>query len=159
MIKTQTWRPDTCGCAIEQRWNTDAPHEEPAFVRMIEKCPAHQTLSDARCWAAVGHPDTGENRRKNYAMGHLLNDDVIGETVIQDLPSEGIVEFSRHGADAPAAAVQEKRIPRKGVSVVWTFEGAHPRTLKLRLRGVPAAHVTRLHHEVRQAVHPDIVVE
>jgi hypothetical protein len=72
-ITVNRWKPDTCGCVIEQWFDDDDPGViDYAFI--TKACPAHpdiQALSDhakgRTRWEAI----TGENTRKNAAIGSL----------------------------------------------------------------------------------------
>ena len=56
------WRPDTCRCVFDvDDW--DAP-----IATAVRTCPFHEGLSGAAHIDAVLN---GENRAKNYALGHL----------------------------------------------------------------------------------------
>jgi hypothetical protein len=63
MIRTTTWRPDTCECVLEYSWDdiTSEASRAHSFVRVVSSCPAHSSLAGAGLYSAV----VDENRRKN----------------------------------------------------------------------------------------------
>ena len=72
MIRTTTWRPDTCECVLEYSWD-DAASEASrvhSFVRVVSFCPAHSLLAGVNLYDAV----VSENQRKNrtYAIAEAL---------------------------------------------------------------------------------------
>lgn len=70
MIRTTRWSPDTCGCVLEFEWDDALPPEMRTHSpsRVVTACPAHQGKTVTEAFAAVGV----ENRRKNAAFAHLL---------------------------------------------------------------------------------------
>lgn len=58
------WRPDTCGCRLEFDGINDKDH----FTRCIERCPAHEALTDEEIMMSV----LAENKTKNRVLHHIL---------------------------------------------------------------------------------------
>jgi hypothetical protein len=63
--RVQIWKPDTCGCSIEQSHNPDDPSAAVLCTRVLAKCAAHRALADGDVIEAVWAYPHGENRRKN----------------------------------------------------------------------------------------------
>lgn len=62
-ITVNRWKPDTCGCVLEQ-WFDDTLKVRPiSYARTLASCPAHPTPGEAQ-WLTVG----AENARKNTAL-------------------------------------------------------------------------------------------
>jgi hypothetical protein len=63
MIRTTTWRPDTCECVLEYSWDdvTSEASRAHSFVKVVSFCPAHSLLAGVNLFDAV----VGENLRKN----------------------------------------------------------------------------------------------
>lgn len=63
MIRTTTWRPDTCECVLEYSWDdaTSEASRAHSFAKVVSSCPAHNSLTGANVYEAV----VGENQRKN----------------------------------------------------------------------------------------------
>ncbi len=72
MIRTTTWRPDTCECVLEYSWDnaTSEASRAHSFVRVVSFCPAHSLLAGVSLYNAV----VSENQRKNrtYAIAEAL---------------------------------------------------------------------------------------
>jgi hypothetical protein len=68
----QIWRPDTCRCVIEQMHDPTNPAVEIGLSRVIRKCSAHETLTDAEVWETVWAYPSGENRRKNLMRNRIV---------------------------------------------------------------------------------------
>ncbi|MBU2009273.1 MAG: hypothetical protein KJ624_05510 [Chloroflexi bacterium] len=63
MIRTTTWRPDTCECVLEYSWD-DATSEASrvhSLAKVVKLCPAHRLLGGVGLYDEV----VSENRRKN----------------------------------------------------------------------------------------------
>src|SRR5262245_13246376 len=102
----QIWRPDTCGCVIEE----DRPEGGGAktFSKVIRKCAAHADVDDAEL--------AGENKRKNQLHAFLANHPDFG----QDVPTDrGTARALRPDVD---------------VTFTWTGEG-RDRVLRVAIRG------------------------
>jgi hypothetical protein len=67
----QIWRPDTCGCVIEQTHDPQDTSVPIGLSRVLAKCAVHAALSDAEVWDTVFDWDGGENRRKNRIRARL----------------------------------------------------------------------------------------
>ena len=73
VMKTTTWRPDTCGCELHYDWDTDhhedirvhTPREVHPHGHVTKRCPKHSHhVSVHDLHAAV----LAENRAKNMAV-------------------------------------------------------------------------------------------
>jgi len=90
-MSTQTWRPDTCECVIEE----EVVDGEITPGDIISKCSAHSGVADGDLYGVlIGNTD-GENKRKNLIHAYLVNELGIefGETI------EYVWSFSGTGAD------------------------------------------------------------
>lgn len=65
----QIWKPDTCGCIIEERHGEGNGVE---FNRVIEKCTVHQTVPDNQLFGVLYANPDGENKRKNRLEKALI---------------------------------------------------------------------------------------
>src|SRR3990172_9164921 len=95
-MSTQTWRPDTCGCVIEE----DVTDGVISAGDVISKCSLHTDVADGDLYGVlIGNTD-GENKRKNLIYAYLVNEMGIefGETI------EYIWSFSGTGADRVLSA-------------------------------------------------------
>lgn len=65
--KTTRWRPDTCGCIVEYKWDTEVAPEARThtYSRTIATCPEHAALAGNALYTEV----VSENRRKNLVLG------------------------------------------------------------------------------------------
>lgn len=63
MIRSTTWRPDTCECVLEYSWDdaTSEASRAHSFARIVSPCPAHSLLAGANLYNAV----VSENQKKN----------------------------------------------------------------------------------------------
>jgi hypothetical protein len=70
MIHTTRWSPDTCSCVIDYTWDDTVPDNERThnLSNVIERCPAHQALSDNDTFSSL----MDENPRKNIALAECL---------------------------------------------------------------------------------------
>ena len=68
MIRTTTWRPDTCECVLEYSWDdaTSEASRAHTLTKVVKSCPAHSLLAGVGLYDAV----VSENQRKNrtYAI-------------------------------------------------------------------------------------------
>ncbi len=64
-ITINRWRPDTCGCSIEQWFDDDADPRVVLYANILETCPEHAASAQGEVlWNTIG----GENSRKNVAL-------------------------------------------------------------------------------------------
>ncbi len=64
-ITINRWKPDTCGCVIEQWFDDDASPRVVAYGNILETCPEHTGSAGREAlWATLG----GENARKNSVL-------------------------------------------------------------------------------------------
>ena len=80
MLKTTTWKPDTCGCELHYQWDTDASQDSRSHtpvesfvdasgeVKVTKYCPEHSDHTVHSLHAQV----VEENQSKNYAREHVL---------------------------------------------------------------------------------------
>ena len=69
-MSTQTWRPDTCECVIEE----EVVDGEITPGDVISKCSAHSGVADGDLYGVlIGNTD-GENKRKNLIHAYLVNE-------------------------------------------------------------------------------------
>lgn len=108
MIKTQRWRPDTCGCVLLQDWDTE--NSNISLKHFESKCAAHEMLSDADAYHVIyGSGSSSENRRKN----------LIHKMILDHFPE-----------------IAAGNGFKDGVSTEWEFTGnGKGRVLKIRLNG------------------------
>ncbi len=62
-ITINRWRPDTCGCSLEQWFDDTVTPRTVLYARTLVSCPAHTTPGEAQ-WDTVKN----ENARKNGAL-------------------------------------------------------------------------------------------
>ncbi len=62
-ITINRWKPDTCGCVLEQWFDDTAKPRTILYAKTVRSCPAHTTPGEAQ-WSTVG----AENARKNGAL-------------------------------------------------------------------------------------------
>ena len=108
----QTWKPDTCGCIIEERHGDGLGVR---FERVIEKCSIHTAVADADLYGVIYGNADGENKRKN------LVEKALRETTSLNLGTqnaEGAWEW------------------RAGRGFAWTWVGVAPaRVLQVSIVG------------------------
>lgn len=81
MIKSQIWRPDTCGCEIEQEY--DYSTQTPTFVsgKHLKRCDVHPSHK---------YDDIlNENQKKNKVLYEILSN----YTEIQKVNDNGSIVF------------------------------------------------------------------
>ena len=64
-ITINRWRPDTCGCSIEQWFDDDADPRVVMYANILETCPEH---ADSRPGENLWNTLRGENSRKNAVL-------------------------------------------------------------------------------------------
>lgn len=68
-ITVNRWRPDTCGCELEQWFDDAEPNPKTVlYARTLASCPAHPIAGQPQ-WATV----RDENLRKNAALAMVRN--------------------------------------------------------------------------------------
>jgi len=70
--RLQVWRPDTCGCVIEQTHDPEADPNPVGLSQVLSRCAAHTLLTDQEVWDAVWSFPVGENRRKNLIRNRIF---------------------------------------------------------------------------------------
>ena len=80
MIRTTTWKPDTCECALEYSWDDTVPEASRvhSLAKVVKSCPAHSLLAGVGLYDEV----VSENRRKNRTYD-------IAQTLLVSLIPEG----------------------------------------------------------------------
>ena len=64
-ITINRWRPDTCGCSIEQWFDDDADPRVVLYGNILETCPEHSgSRPNENLWNTL----KGENQRKNTML-------------------------------------------------------------------------------------------
>lgn len=112
------WRPDTCGCAIEELY------ENETIIgggQVITKCAAHDVVPDEELYGVLYANPDGENKMKNLMHRALLGYDGLDLGVSEQ-------KMSRHGD-----VVRELK---EGIEFDWSFEGkGKNRKLKVGIKG------------------------
>ncbi len=88
----QIWRPDTCGCVIEE----DITDGVLKMSRFVEKCEWHSKLDDQAAWDAVYGSDDSEQKRKNTLLNYLVTSDIAGLT---ETDAQGSEKAMKKGVD------------------------------------------------------------
>lgn len=113
-IKMQMWRPDTCGCVLMQKWDTDHPEREPeyvtgeeylAFIKSIKDQPNVFNEDDAIKMAAQIRI-CGEHQ----AHGHTkkLHDEVLKKNRDENAKKNAAIESQKKAeADAKHAEIEQ----------------------------------------------------
>lgn len=118
MQKTQIWSPDTCGCRIEQVWDTDFPQAAPKMSRFLTLCEFHDTLDEQTAYAAIYENAASEQKRKNSIALVLQADD-----------SDAFVDIKANG----------DRVLKPEIEIRWEFSGkGADRALSFDVVGVAA---------------------
>ena len=68
-ITINRWRPDTCGCSIEQWFDDEADPRVVLYANILKTCPEHV---DAAPGEALWNTLRGENLRKNTVLGIVM---------------------------------------------------------------------------------------
>ena len=129
VLKTTRIAFDTCDCAVDYTWDTDDPEDtrQHTFKRFENKCSVHQGQpgSDEDHYNVVAE----ENRRKNYGLGHILDNGPPGlydeETNIDD---DGNPQTARR--------------LKRGVNYTWTWSGTPPNRILIVSFTGPGASMT-----------------
>lgn len=83
MIKTTTWRPDTCDCELEYSWDDilDENTRTHTISKINKACSYHQIADKDKHYNIV----LDENQRKNNLLGKILkNVPTAVDEIIQD---------------------------------------------------------------------------
>lgn len=82
MLKTTTWKPDTCECEIEYEWDDSVPQEQRTHtIKKVNKmCIHHQGKPDNECFEVV----KDENTTKNRFLGVVLEIPELRKEVIDN---------------------------------------------------------------------------
>lgn len=73
MLKTQVYSPDSCGCTVEEIWDTDNVQEPHILSKIVDRCGEHSILDDFKMYDIM----IKENQKKNMLLGHLLSENVL----------------------------------------------------------------------------------
>jgi hypothetical protein len=66
MIRTTTWRPDTCGCVLSYAWDDAVPDDQRVHTpESLTPCAEHAGVRDVNDGHAIV---TAENQSKNVAV-------------------------------------------------------------------------------------------
>lgn len=127
MIHTTTWRPDTCGCVLEYKWD-DALNEDQRV----------HTPTENTVYCAAHSPEKIQTRLQ--AKGEVLDQkkqahEHIYEAVLKENQTKNLVLASLTESDDLAETVtengQEVRKFKIGQEPVWQFD--KDRNLKITL--------------------------
>ena len=107
----KTWRPDTCGCHVEEIYNLDGSIQGGGKV--LARCKDHATIPDVQLYDVV----LAENRRKNNCHRLLVGLDGVNFNL--------------------SKLVDGSQVFKDGVDMNWTYSGAgKDRVLTISLTGV-----------------------
>ena len=116
----KTWKPDTCGCEIEEIYNGT---EIVGGGEVLKKCVAHTSVPDDQLYGVLYSNPDGENKRKNQMLRILL-----GHEDIKDLG----LEEEKTNPDGSSGGLGLK----SGIDYSWSFEGTGKnRVLKVEVKG------------------------
>lgn len=75
MIRTTTWRPDTCECVLEYSWDdaTSEASRAHSLVKVVSFCPAHILLAGVGLYNAVVSENQQKNRTYDIAAALLVS--------------------------------------------------------------------------------------
>ncbi len=76
------WRPDTCGCVIEETHDPQDSAYGVRFSAVISKCPVHAAVSDANLYGVIYSNSDGENKRKNLLDKFLRETAALSLTTV-----------------------------------------------------------------------------
>jgi len=103
MIKTTTWKPDTCDCIIEYEWDTDTSSSERVHTikNIIKKCDAHNNIiNKTDCFDNV----MDENTRKNIFIEEIKK--AVPELIEEITQEDG----------------SKKKVFKENYDCKWTFD-------------------------------------
>ncbi len=113
-ITHQNWRPDTCGCCVEEEYDMDDPQAVMTCSKVIIKCAAHASVPDADLFGVLYANPDGENKVKNLMHKHLV-----------EHPALNLSKDSKDGL-----------VFNEGVEYVWSFSGSGAdRVLNVGVKG------------------------
>jgi hypothetical protein len=113
------WKPDTCGCEIEEVYNGT---EITGGGAVLHKCTAHTAVADNELYGVLYANPDGENKRKNEIYRIL-----IGEGGVEGLGLEETVTDERG---------QQSRRLKPGVEYSWSYQNTGKnRVLRVEIRG------------------------
>lgn len=112
-IRTQVWRPDTCGCVIQETYDT-ADVAGTMVGTPISKCSIHAGVADNDHYGVIYSLPHGENKRKNEAIKALKQFADLG-----DLQQDGSYEF------------------KNGITATWVWSGINAdRIMTVTITGI-----------------------
>jgi len=90
------WTPDTHDCVIEYEWDDAVPAEERVhtFKRFVKE-PGHQRFQALATKKERFDKVVEENQRKNYALGHILDnlpDTEVKKEIGESYPTYGTAQ-------------------------------------------------------------------
>ena len=104
MIKTTRWRPDTCGCDIEFKWDDSLPEEDRTHTasRVNDACPAHSYATPKEHYDAL----VQENRHKNVVVSKIAKDFAVAhDDVSFSFDKDRNLEVDARGVDSASLEV------------------------------------------------------
>ncbi len=124
-VTINRWRPDTCGCSIEQWFDDDANPRVVLYASILDTCSEHAASAQGEVlWNTV----RGENSRKNTALRIVQDemDETTREGVTWSFTSdrltgsdERVLEIAVPGITGPKrAAVQANTDVQFGIGSV-----------------------------------------
>lgn len=116
----KTWKPDTCGCEVEEIYNGT---EITGGGVVLKKCQPHASIPDDELYGVLYSNVDGENKRKNQMLRILL-----GHEDIKDLGLEE-AKVNDDGSDNGIGL-------KKGIEYKWSFSGdGKDRVLNVEVKG------------------------
>ena len=89
MKQITRWRPDTCKCVIDFRWDDQMKERERihSLDKVIEKCETHIHLSDVELFSELFE----ENQNKNKVVSKIIE---VFDFNSGEVMEKGLIEFS-----------------------------------------------------------------
>lgn len=101
------WKPDTCGCEIEEVYNgTDIV----GGGQVLKKCVAHAGVADNELYGVLYSNPDGENKRKNHLYRTLLGMEEVNGLALDE------VKKDEKGKDVGVGL-------KEGLEYEWSFSG------------------------------------
>ena len=114
MIKTQNWRLDTCGCVLEQEYDTVDYNATNKLKSIIKKCSDHSLVPD--------------NSIYTVAIADLKRKNIVRKFLVQNFTDLA-------GLKATSDGTQSLDF-KDGIQFVWSFTGAdQARILNVQIIG------------------------
>lgn len=126
-MKKQTWRPDTCGCKVEENYDDNIE----TLGKVLVKCETHKDVLDDELYGVIYSNPDGENKRKNLVYGILLGLDEIKDLGLEEK------KLVKDGSERVVGL-------RQGIEYIWSFEGmGKERKLNVEIGGVDLSSVQK----------------